>query len=118
MLQEIDLSGMSFVYFDLDGMKQANTQYGKAEVNRKIKSAMHFRESDIVVGQVFSGDEFVALVPIQDAYGFARRLQDSLTEHKLSATILVSNENDIVAGEDKLAKIKDSGFRAIIVDER
>lgn len=117
-LAEHNTHSQAFIYFDLDNMKLANSIYGKQAVNDKIRAALQFRSTDTVIGQVYSGDEFVAIVPHEDAYGFARRLQNSLTDHGLSATILITDESDLDKGDELVAAFKDKGIKAVIIDTR
>lgn len=113
-----DVVGQAFIYFDLDNMKLANSTYGKIVVNEKIRAALQFRSTDTMIGQVYSGDEFVAIVPHDDAYGFARRLQNSLTDHGLSATIVITDEQNIDTGDELVSAFKDKGIKAVIIDTR
>jgi GGDEF domain-containing protein len=111
-------SGYSIVIFDLDYMKRANTEYGKEEVNRRIRESLSFRSTDIMLGQVYSGDEFAAILHPQDAYGFARRVQDNLHFLGLSATILIAEFSALESAEQELALLKDGGIRNSIIDRR
>lgn len=117
-LSENEVHGQAFIYFDMDNMKGLNSTFGKQTVNDMIKSALQFRSTDTLIGQVYSGDEFVAIVPHEDAYGFSRRLQNSLHNHGLSATILITDESNLDTGDQMVADIKDKGIKASIIDTR
>jgi GGDEF domain-containing protein len=90
VLAGADLSDRAVVYFDIDNMKQANEQHGKTGVNLKIRAALGgVRETDIVIGQWFSGDEFIALVTLADAFGFVTHLRAAFIREGLGATFAV-----------------------------
>lgn len=88
-LLDFDLTGLALVYFDIDQLKQANELWGKVVSSRKIATALHARATDLLIGQWFSGDEFLALVPIQDATAYAEVLLASFKAQSMSATIVI-----------------------------
>ena len=115
-LETTDRAGKAVVYFDIDRLKAANSTYGKEEVSRRIREVFaQMRHDDIILGNWFSGDEFVAIVPMADAIGFAKRMQASLRQQALSATFLVWTHQDMDAAERLLTVIKDTwGIRDAI----
>ncbi len=74
------------VFLDLDNLHHLNLELGYAEVDRRIRGALVYREDDIMIARWYSGDEIVAVVPKGDGEGFAHRLLASLRQHQLSAT--------------------------------
>lgn len=62
-LSTIDTSKATHVVFlDFDNMKQANSQYGYVEVDRKIKNIFsHTREGEVIPVRWYSGDEFILI---------------------------------------------------------
>jgi GGDEF domain-containing protein len=74
------------VFLDLDDLHQLNTELGYAEVDRRIRAVLNFRQEDIVMARWYSGDEIIAVVPKGDGAGFAQRLLCSLKRQQLSAT--------------------------------
>lgn len=111
----VDSSDMAVIYFDIDWMKQANDRYTKEGVNDRIRAAIAFRRDDI--GQWFSGDEFVAFLSLEDALGFAQRVQAQLHEQGLSATILIqTSSRDIDQAERTLSACKARGRNRIYVN--
>ena len=74
------------VFLDLDDLHRLNEELGYAEVDRRIRSALVYREADIMIARWYSGDEIVAVVPKGDGQGFALRLLANLQAEHLSAT--------------------------------
>lgn len=90
-LEILDLTDKSIVFFDIDSLKAANVAWGKELVNFKITQSLRaHRFSDLVVGQWFSGDEFVAIVPTGDSVGFAERILKALQFRQMSATFIIA----------------------------
>lgn len=91
VLEKTDLTGRCCVYWDLDGMKRKNEQYGKPGVNVRIKAALEVgtRLEDCVTGQVFSGDEFCAFPELSDAKGLAQRMTVSFRDQDLPGTFII-----------------------------
>lgn len=90
---------LSIVYWDLDGLKNANETMGEEIVNLKVRQSLN-RWTDRVYSW-FSGDEFVAFIRDSDAAGFARRLQVELRSHGLRATFCIVDNNSPVP-EDQI----------------
>lgn len=90
LLQDMNLNGLAVVYWDIDKLKSANVAWGKKEASDRIRQAIAARGTDCVMGQVFSGDEFVAFPPLSDAYPMACRIQSRLQEQDMSATFLIT----------------------------
>src|SRR4051812_411795 len=75
-ISDIDLTGFSLVYIDVDDLKLNNRKFGKPGVNTRTKEAIHMRRwYDVIIGQWFSGDEFAAFVETEKAFDFALWLQ-------------------------------------------
>jgi GGDEF domain-containing protein len=92
VLLSADLTGLSLVYFDLDELKKANDKWGKPESSRRVAEVIsQLRSADIIIGQWFSGDEFLCLVPSSTAAGFAHRCLSLLHEQEMSATFVIVN---------------------------
>lgn len=112
-LEQIDWRGKAIVYFDIDNLKLANDSWGKEESSRKIAESIAFRRTDI--GQWFSGDEFAAVVSLDDAVGFAKRIQKELTARDMSATFLIATGiRDVDHAERVLSKMKTNVGKARI----
>jgi hypothetical protein len=77
--------GMSIVFCDVNGMHAANKKYTYAGVDRRIKASIGCRETDTVAAQWMSGDEFLFVVPTEDAEGFAARIAQAFIDNGLSA---------------------------------
>jgi predicted signal transduction protein with EAL and GGDEF domain len=86
----MDFSGLCLVYMDVDDLKLANERWGKSIVNQKITQALHMRNNDIIIGQRFSGDEFAAFVPQDDAYEFAMHWQSKFRAVELGVSICIT----------------------------
>jgi predicted signal transduction protein with EAL and GGDEF domain len=89
-VSEIDsFPSLAAVYLDVDDMKEANSRYGHADVDRRIHAALTARSSDCVMGRWLQGDEIVAIVPWIDALGFCDRLLAAFQAQGMSCTIAV-----------------------------
>lgn len=89
VLQTLDVSGLALVYFDIDNLTLCNDRWGKPESSRRVAWALQMREADVTIGQWFSGDEFISLVPAVDAYGYTQRLLSRLKAQSMSATFVI-----------------------------
>lgn len=81
---------LAVVFTDLDHFKALNTTYGYEEMNRRVAAAMfglRVRDSDLIGGRWFSGDELVFIVAAADAAGMADRVQRAFAAQGISATI-------------------------------
>jgi GGDEF domain-containing protein len=93
------------VYLDIDDMHGANKKYGKPAVNGKLKRALHVRHTDVLIRALwFSGDEFI-IVLRGDPEGFMERLNTSLKNEGMSATMACVDfsgdlERDAMRGEE------------------
>ena len=105
--------GFAKVYFDIDGLKQANDRWGKVESSRRIKHAL-CRTTDYTFS-AFSGDEILTFCPTHDAVGYAHRIQSDLCSMGLSATFAISlggHTPDEL--EEEVSRAKDLGHRGTI----
>lgn len=134
ILPSIDTSTLALVYFDIDRLRYLNEEYGKAErkqpdqpsVNERIAAAFALmRAEDVIIGQWFSGDEFIALVPDQDVLGFTDRLQAQLRANGVTATFLIVTiwqdrplEESIHAADNSVSGLKRLNLRDSIHDWR
>ncbi|MBW4661001.1 MAG: diguanylate cyclase [Drouetiella hepatica Uher 2000/2452] len=82
----------SIVFFDIDGMKEANAKWGYAEVDRRISSVVsQIRSSELVtLGRYFSGDEFVIICSKSEAYVTANRICKAFADQSMSATFAIA----------------------------
>lgn len=90
-LEGADLTGHAIVFFDIDNLKSFNALHGQPEANRLIGQVIQARAGDLLVGQWYSGDEFVAFIPEPDALGFAQRLLSGLRAVGSSATLCMAS---------------------------
>lgn len=88
-LRTIDPIGKAIVYLDIDGLTAANNRWGKIESSRRIRESLSTRYHDMFIGQYFSGDEFVAVMDMRDARGYAERTQAELSARGMSATFVI-----------------------------
>ena len=77
--------GKAVVFCDINGMHAANKQFGYAGVDARIKAAIACRNTDEAAAQWFSGDEFIFIVPADDAEGFVSRIAQGFIDNELSA---------------------------------
>jgi predicted signal transduction protein with EAL and GGDEF domain len=86
----MDFGGLALVYADVDDLKTANERWGKAQSSARIAQALKMRSNDILFGQWFSGDEFAAFVPVDEAYAFALRLQENFKKVSMGVSICIA----------------------------
>ncbi|MGB3613089.1 MAG: diguanylate cyclase [Elainellaceae cyanobacterium] len=89
----------SILFFDVDGMHDANERWGYEAVDSRIRAAIaQFRQSrgSSIVARWYSGDEVLAVVPQKDAVGAAERMLQVFREQELGVTIGVC---DISVGD-------------------
>ena len=86
-----DRSKYSVIFFDIDGMKQHNTDWGYSEVNRKIAAVMgQVRADELRLGRWFSGDEGVGVCLASEAWQLCDRLQRAFIGQEMSATFAIA----------------------------
>lgn len=103
-------SQLVFVGWDIDGMKQANAQWGETGVNdRLLKAYNSIRSTDLSmsIGTVWSGDEYMAIVDSYDAIGMAQRVQSALHDNGLSATFVIIDPRDYANWRDTVDSQRD-----------
>ena len=94
-LADLDVTGLYLVFFDIDRLKQANDRYGKVKSSAYIKASIQPRANDIlgekerIIGQWFSGDEFVGIFTESEVLGYAQRVQRTLHQYQMSATFII-----------------------------
>lgn len=110
------------VFLDIDYMHQANARWGYAEVDRRIASALHIRQSDAFLMRWYSGDEVIAVI-YGDGFGLAQSIQKGFQAVCMSATFGVivdvnpSKTSIIAAVQQAAAKVqqaKNEGRRGTI----
>lgn len=130
VLSTIAVDDLWLCYFDVDLLKKWNDIYGKIIASQNIASSIKPRSDDIlgdgkqpVVGQWFSGDEFLALLPPDNVLGYAQRVQKRLARYGMSATFILLPANyrygvfaSIDYAEGAVSLIKAKGHRGIIVE--
>lgn len=130
VLNTIAVDDLWLCYFDVDRLKHWNDIYGKIAASQNIARSIKPRGEDIlgdgkqpVVGQWFSGDEFLALLPHDNVLGYAQRVQRNLARYKMSATFVLLPANhrstvfaSIDYAEGTTSLIKAKGHRGIIVE--
>jgi len=91
--QRRDTAALGFIFFDLDGMHDLNTELGYAAVDARIRAALAHstRDGECAAGRWYSGDELVVLLEIVPgdtgvAETVALRIADELEAVGLSAT--------------------------------
>lgn len=89
-IAELDLTGLCLVYWDVDDLKRANETWGKPESSSRIANAIKMRDTDVICGQYFSGDEFMAFIPAHEVLGFVRRLRMNFSAVDMSATYVIA----------------------------
>jgi len=89
-LAELSLDGLAMVYGDADDLKLANLKWGKPNASARIAQAIKMRETDVICGQWFSGDEFCAFVPVETAYAFAQHWQSNFRVVEMSISICIA----------------------------
>jgi GGDEF domain-containing protein len=77
------VEGGFVIFFDINKMHDANTRYGYAEVDRRIRESLKVRGSDFTASRWYSGDEFV-IIGSGDCKGLERRIQQSFVDNGLS----------------------------------
>jgi len=79
------------IFFDIDGMKEANTAWGYSEVNLRIAAVMsQIRSNELRSGRWFSGDEIVVICPESEAYQTADRIRMAFIEQEMGATFAIA----------------------------
>jgi len=130
LLRHTDLTDLWVCFCDIDAMKAANSRYGKPMVNSFIRRAIKPRAHDIIgehktpiVGQWFSGDEFVGVFTASDALGYAQRVQLTLYEVGMSATFVLAPTNylstvftTIAFCDNAVQAAKSLNHRALIIE--
>lgn len=93
------------LFFDIDGMHQANTTLGYEAVNRRIRSALRVcRAGEAAAGRWFSGDEIVVLAPSDRACAQIRqRLIAALANEDMAATFAIAAPHGSLAETVALA---------------
>lgn len=130
VLTTIDVNHLWLCYFDVDKLKYANEKWGKIVASQNIAQAIKPRAYDIlgehrvpIVGQWFSGDEFVALLPQVDVLGYANRVQRGLHRYQMSATfVLLPSSHKLTVfdsinyAENVIKLLKGKNLRNLVVE--
>lgn len=118
-LEESDLTNKALVYWDVDGLKKCNDEYGKVASSMRMRTTVE-RQADLI-GMVFSGDEQLAVIDANDALEFAERIQSRYKENGLDATFVVryrwADVWQAVSDMDELCNaLKKNGLRGTIIE--
>lgn len=85
----IDKTDKSMILFDIDHLHNQNQKNGHEEMNRRIRLGLSSIRSSELLGLVYSGDEFVAVVSSADVELMSQRLRDSFYEHGITLTTII-----------------------------
>lgn len=107
-LEGFELKGTCAVFWDVDGLKQANERWGKSESSSRIREAIKARITDCVAGQVFSGDEFIAFPPIDDAVDMAWRILERFRTLEMSATFILTPPRPGETADELLSRVDEA----------
>ena len=87
-----------FIFFDIDNLHSLNAEYGYEEINSRIRLGLATLRSSELLGLVFSGDEFVAVVDKAEVNFMINRLQSEMANQGITVTCgvceLVSDDFD------------------------
>lgn len=98
----LDLTGKAIIGGDIDNLKAFNERLQIDRSSALLRTAFEqfkIRASDIQIGSIFSGDEFVIICPAKDAPHVAARLQLALHAVGSSATFVISDATNAPAAE-------------------
>ena len=85
----------SMILFDIDYLHNLNQTYGHEKMNQKIRLGLDSIRSSELLGLVYSGDEFVAIVSNNDVELMSQRLRDSFLEYGITLTsVILDIENN------------------------
>lgn len=122
-LLHIDCSGMAVVYWDIDNLKEANDRNGKPVSSIKMRNGVRAGQVELSC-HVFSGDEYMAIMPHEDAEKMANRVQHQLRAEGMSATFVILGYTDDIwvmideNMDEVINTLKRSGRRGTITDTR
>jgi GGDEF domain-containing protein len=85
--KELKKENKLFVFFDIDKLHCLNETLGYDETNRRIAIALSSFRSIELLGLVFSGDEFVMVVPGNEAEVAIARLRDEMRSQGITVTV-------------------------------
>lgn len=105
------------VYFDVDGVHALNESFGSYEpVNAMIRQVLSsVRSTDVVAGQLYSGDEFLVCLcdsderAALDPQGLVDRLTAELAKHNLTAIFAIVP----VTSQDLISNVKPAADRVL-----
>lgn len=90
----LDKTNKSMILFDIDRLHNLNQEYGHEVMNRKIRLGLDSIRSSELLGLVYSGDEFVAIVPTDNVIIMSQRLRDSFVKYGITLTTIVLTIED------------------------
>ena len=89
--QRVAVKATHIIFADINDVHKLNAELGYEEVDRRIRSALQVRSSDVMAtGRWYSGDEIVWVISSGDPAGMIRRLTNSLAKQGLGAMFGVS----------------------------
>lgn len=79
----------AIIGIDVAGMGKANIREGEAWVNKQIQSALdwikkHTRCTDLLIGQLNSGDEFIFICPLDNVEGIVGKIKEIFNIYHLN----------------------------------
>lgn len=79
----------AIIGIDVAGMGKANLREGEAWVNKQIQCALdwikkHTRVTDLLIGQLNSGDEFIFICPLDNVEGLVSKIKEIFNIYHLN----------------------------------
>jgi hypothetical protein len=87
--QNINKQGKCFLFFDIDNLHNHNANHGYDEVNRRVSLGLATLRSSELLGLVFSGDEFVAVINKSEVNLMLKRLRSDMCKQGITVTCCV-----------------------------
>jgi GGDEF domain-containing protein len=94
--KSIEKRDRALLLIDVDNLHNLNEKYGYEEMNRRISRGLDSLRSAELLGLVYSGDEFIAVVKEEEAIACSRRIAASFKENGITLTIAIIS----IDGED------------------
>jgi GGDEF domain-containing protein len=84
--ESIDKQDKYFLFFDIDNLHELNATYGYDEVNKRVSLGLATLRSSELLGLVFSGDEFVAVINKKEVEFLLQRLRLDMLRQGITVT--------------------------------
>lgn len=84
--QNVNKQDKCFLFFDIDNLHQHNANHGYDEVNRRVSLGLTTLRSSELLGLVFSGDEFAAVVNKSEVELMLQRLRSDMLKQGITVT--------------------------------